>query len=95
LAKMEAAESKDSGRELPKVTIYTTSWCPDCKASKRFMNLHGVPYTEFDIEADPSKAEDVVRLNNGLRRVPTIVIDGGPTLAEPSDRELGKALGIA
>jgi len=59
------------------------------------MTRHGVVFTEFDIETDPSKAEEVVRLNNGLRRVPTIVIEGGPTLAEPSDRDLGKALGIA
>jgi glutaredoxin len=94
LTEKAAAESTD-GSGLPKVTVYTTSWCPDCKASKKFLNQHRVPFTEFDIEEDPSKAEDVVRLNHGLRRVPTIVIEGGPTLAEPSDRELGEALGIA
>ena len=91
----DGAGSEASGAELPRVTIYTTSWCPDCRASKRFLNLHGVPYAEFDIEDDPAKAEVVVRLNHGLRRVPTIVIEGGPILAEPSDRELGQALGIA
>jgi len=95
LTNQSGAKPECGGHELPRVTIYTTSWCPDCRASKRFMTLHDVPFTEFDIEADPSKAEEVVRLNNGLRRVPTIVIEGGPTLAEPSDRDLGKALGIA
>lgn len=78
----------------PKVTMYTTSWCPDCRASKRFLSRNGVPYTEFDIEAQPDAAEIVTKLNNGMRRVPTIVIEGGPTLVEPTDRELGQALGV-
>jgi mycoredoxin len=81
-------------RQWPRVTIYTTSWCGDCRASKRFLSRHGIPFTEFDIEEDPAKAEVVVRLNNGMRRVPTIVIEGGPTLVEPSDRDLGQALGV-
>jgi mycoredoxin len=78
----------------PKITIYTTSWCGDCRASKRFMARHGIPFHEFDIEETPEMAEVVVKLNNGRRSVPTIVIEDGPTLVEPSDRELGKALGI-
>jgi mycoredoxin len=90
-------EQTNSGgaRALPRVTVYTTSWCPDCRASKRYLTQQGVPFTEFDIEQDPAKADEVVRLNNGMRRVPTIVIEGGPTLVEPSDRELGQALGLA
>ncbi|HET9319039.1 MAG TPA: glutaredoxin family protein [Bryobacteraceae bacterium] len=82
------------GQTWPKVTVYTTSWCPDCRASKRFLTQNGVPFTELDIEAQPEAAETVRRLNNGMQRVPTIVIEGGPTLAEPSDRELGQALGV-
>jgi mycoredoxin len=84
----------DAARQWPNVTIYTTSWCGDCRASKGFMKRHGVPFTEFDIEASPEMAEVVVKLNNGRRSVPTIVIEGGPILVEPSDRELGQALGV-
>lgn len=78
----------------PKITVYSTSWCPDCRASKRFLSKHGVPYDEVDIEQVADGAAVVKRINNGMRRVPTILIDGGPTLVEPSDRELGEALGI-
>jgi mycoredoxin len=74
--------------------MYTTSWCPDCRASKRFLTRNGIPFTELDIEEEPAAADIVRKLNNGARRVPTIVIDGGPTLVEPSDRELGQALGV-
>lgn len=95
LISQDGAADSVGGRRWPEITIYTTSWCGDCRASKRFLTRHGVPFTEFDIEAEPSKADVVVRLNNGMRRVPTIVIGGGPTLVEPSDLELGRALGIA
>jgi mycoredoxin len=53
-----------------------------------------VPFTEVDIEAQPEMAEIVRNINRGMQKVPTIVIEGGPTLVEPSDRELGQALGV-
>jgi mycoredoxin len=87
------AQNSESG-SWPTVTMYTTSWCPDCRASKRFLTSRGIPFTELDIEQQPEAAEVVRRLNNGAQRVPTIVIEGGPTLVEPSDRELGQALGV-
>jgi mycoredoxin len=86
--------TQNGGQTWPTVTMYTTSWCPDCRASKRFLNSKGIPFTELDIEEKPEAAEVVRRLNDGAQRVPTIVIDGGPTLVEPSDRELGQALGV-
>jgi mycoredoxin len=84
-----------NGQSWPKITMYTTSWCPDCRASKRFLDRNGIPFTELDIEQDPQFAEAVQALNRGMRRVPTIVIENGPVLVEPSDRELGQALGVA
>jgi mycoredoxin len=89
------ARGESAQHSWPAVTIYTTSWCPDCKASKRFLTRSGVPFTEFDIEEQPDTADIVRRINKGMQRVPTIVIEGGPTLVEPSDRELGQALGVA
>jgi mycoredoxin len=87
-------EQQAGDRSWPNVTVYTTSWCPDCRASKRFLASNGIPFTELDIEQNPESAEVVVKLNNGMRRVPTIVIEDGPVLVEPSDRELGRALGV-
>lgn len=80
---------------FPKITMYSTSWCGDCRRSKRLLDSHGVPYEEINIEQTPAAVQEVMRLNNGRRSVPTIVIEGGPTLTEPSDRELAKAVGIA
>lgn len=79
---------------FPRVTIYSTTWCGDCRRSKRLLDTHSVPYTEINIDDEPDAAREVMRLNNGRRSVPTIVIEGGETLTEPSDRELARALGI-
>jgi mycoredoxin len=78
----------------PRITMYSTAWCGDCRRSKRLLDAHGVPYEDINIEQSPEAAREVMRLNNGYRSVPTIVIEGGPTLKEPSDRELARALGI-
>jgi mycoredoxin len=78
----------------PRVTMYTTTWCGDCRRSKRFLDAHSVPYEEINIEHSPEAMREVMRINNGYRSVPTIVIEGGPTLVEPSDRALAQALGI-
>ena len=78
----------------PKVTMYSTTWCGDCRRSKRLLDTYGVPYEEVNIDHSPEAAREVMRLNRGYRSVPTILIEDGPVLTEPSDRELAQALGI-
>jgi len=55
--------------------VYTTAWCRDCREAKRFLEEHGIPYTEVDIETTPSAAQEVVA-NVGKRAIPQFVIDG-------------------
>jgi mycoredoxin len=78
-----------------RVMMYSTTWCGDCRRSKQLLDAHGVPYEEINIDEFPEAAREVMRLNRGYRSVPTIVIEGGPTLVEPSNRALAEeALGI-
>lgn len=74
--------------------MYSTTWCGDCRRSKRLLDAHGVAYTEVNIEQDRAAMHEVMRLNNGKRSVPTIVFEDGTVLTEPSDRELARAVGI-
>lgn len=53
--------------------MYTTAWCPDCRATKQALSALGIPFTEVDIEQDSSAAELVMQLNHGKRSVPTLV----------------------
>jgi glutaredoxin len=58
-----------------KLTLYSASWCRDCREAKRFLDLHQIDYTEVDIEATPGAADEVLR-NVGKRAIPQFVIDG-------------------
>lgn len=57
------------------LVLYSAAWCRDCRAAKRFLDQHQIPYTEVDIESTPSAAAEVVR-NVGKRAIPQFVIDG-------------------
>jgi len=55
--------------------VYSSTWCPDCREAKRFLQKHNIPFTEVDIEATPGAAEEVVR-QTGKRAIPQFVVDG-------------------
>ena len=55
--------------------VYTAYWCRDCREAKRFLDTHGIPYTEIDIEMTPGAADEVLR-HVGKRAIPQFVIDG-------------------
>ncbi len=73
------------------VLAYTTSWCPDCRRSKRVMTRLGVAFTEIDIEEEAGAEECMRAANGGSGKVPTIVI-GDCVLVEPTDEALEEAL---
>lgn len=40
------------------VVIYTTSWCPNCKAAKQWMQQQGFAFNECDVEKSSSCAAE-------------------------------------
>lgn len=58
-----------------KVIMYSAQWCRDCRAAKRYLDEHGIAFTEIDIEADRAAA-DLVLAHVGKRAIPQLVIDG-------------------
>lgn len=59
------------------VQIYTTSWCPYCKNTKRFLAEKGVKFSEIDIEKEGMSREDLNKITGG-NSVPQIIIDEKP-----------------
>lgn len=55
------------------VIIYTTHTCPFCEMEKRFLREHGVEYTEYFVDEDPRRAEEMIR-RSGQAGVPFTVI---------------------
>lgn len=76
------------------IVMYGATWCPDCTRSKRLLDRHRVPYRWVNIEEEPDAAARVMELNGGRRIVPTIVFPDGSLLAEPSDAQLARKLGL-
>jgi mycoredoxin len=58
------------------ITMYTTSWCGDCRVTKQVLTNKGIAFKEINIEEDPAAAEIVMKVNNGKRSVPTLEYNG-------------------
>ncbi|MGF7158497.1 glutaredoxin 3 [Rhodoligotrophos appendicifer] len=59
---------------MPKVTIYTTSFCPYCHAAKDLLGRKGVPFEEIDVSGQPELRQSMTQRANGQRTVPQIFI---------------------
>jgi glutaredoxin len=57
------------------VVMYTAPWCRDCRETKRYLQTHGIPFREIDIEADPEASKEVLR-HVGKRAIPQLVLNG-------------------
>jgi thioredoxin reductase (NADPH) len=75
--------------------VYGTTWCPDCKRSKKFLGEHRIQYAWVDVDEDEAATRKIAELNNGKQIIPTIVFEDGSVLAEPSNAELAAKLGIS
>jgi mycoredoxin len=58
------------------ITMYSTAWCPDCKATKMALERLGLNYIEIDIDQHPEGERLVLEANGGRRSVPTLVYAG-------------------
>jgi mycoredoxin len=56
--------------------------------AKRWFDQHGIAYDYINIEHDDSAAAYVMKVNGGMRTVPTIIFPDGSILVEPSARDL-------
>jgi mycoredoxin len=74
------------------IMLYGTSWCGDCRRSRRVFSEMKVAYTDIDIDQDEKAAEFVKQVNRGSRAVPTIIFPDGSSLTEPDDATLSAKL---
>jgi len=77
-----------------RIILYGADWCPDCRKSKAFLDDNSINYHFIDTELNQWAIPIITKLNNGKRRIPTIVINEDTVLVEPSNEELRQALSI-
>ena len=61
---------------MPKVTIYTTRFCPYCHRAKRLLAQKGVAFEEIDVTGDWEARDRLMEKAGGRTTVPQIFIDG-------------------
>jgi len=75
------------------IMIYGTEWCGDCRRTRKFLDENNIPYHLINIDKDQDGEQFVLKTNQGMRSVPTIVLPDGSILVEPSNRQLEELFG--
>ena len=57
------------------ISIYTTPSCGYCRVAKDYLKKNGVQFSEYNVAADPRKADEMVR-KSGQMGVPVLDING-------------------
>jgi glutathione S-transferase len=70
----ERATRADILRGIP-ITMYSATWCGACSAARAFLQGAQIPFTERDVDTDPSAASEARRLNP-RGSIPTIDVAG-------------------
>jgi mycoredoxin len=74
------------------LTLYSTPWCGYCLRLKAMLERAEIPFTEVDIDQDEAAADIVMAANGGNRTVPTVVLQNGVALTNPSLTQVKAAL---
>lgn len=62
----------ESAIVYPKITLFSTSWCPHCKKAKEFFTSRNIPFINRDVEVD-SDAMKLLTEKYKSQAVPVIV----------------------
>ncbi|MDA8425563.1 MAG: glutaredoxin family protein [Treponema sp.] len=57
------------------VTLYTTPSCGYCRLAKDYFRQNGISFTEYNVAADPHRADEMLR-RSGQMGVPVIDVNG-------------------
>ncbi len=57
-----------------KLTVYSATWCPDCRTAKRFLDQHELEYELIEIDKVDGAAE-LLEQKTGKRGIPYFVLD--------------------
>jgi glutaredoxin 3 len=61
---------------MPSIEIYSGDYCPFCQKAKTLLKQRGYDYTEYNVQLDNSKREEMRIRTAGARTIPQIFING-------------------
>jgi len=71
--------------------LYTTApteYCSDCIGAKKFFEANNIRHLRVGLEGNAEATDFVIKINNGYKSVPTMVLPDGSVLVEPDWEEL-------
>lgn len=76
--RVSATENKKGLRKYSdiQVVMYMTDWCPYCKKARKYIRSLGVHLTEYNIEKDQNRKNEMKSLSGGSSMVPLIDVEG-------------------
>ena len=48
-----------AAKQYPQIVLYSTSWCPHCRAAKEYLTKNDIPFINRDVEVDAKAMEDL------------------------------------
>jgi len=60
---------------MAKIEIYSGPFCPYCVRAKALLSRRQLPFVEYDVQADPSRREEMLDRAAGARTIPQIFIN--------------------
>ncbi|MDX9991026.1 MAG: glutaredoxin family protein [Anaerolineales bacterium] len=73
------------------IVIFSASWCPDCKRTRKLLDDRQIPYSLIDIGKDNDGFLFIEKLTKRVK-IPTLIFPDGTQMIEPSDDELVRKL---
>lgn len=90
--------SNSAARE---VILFSTQGCGYCKKARKYLTANKIPFTELDVEEDPSASQKLQSLGQraglgarDLQGVPILFVDGKPMVGW-DERQAAKLLGLS
>jgi len=74
------------------IVVYGVNWCWDCRRTRKFLDQNDISYDFINIDNDLQGKQFVLKVNHGMRSVPTLLFQDGTILVEPSNAELAHKL---
>lgn len=71
---MTVPSHEQASREMPKVTIYSSAYCPYCMMAKRLLAKKGVDFEEISVDGKPAERDAMRKKAGGINTVPQIWI---------------------
>lgn len=60
---------------MPKIEIYTTTYCPYCVRAKQLLDMKDADFSEIDVTGDDAARMALVEKSGGRKTVPQIFIN--------------------